>query len=271
MAMGLVRTAVHRFNLLAGYAAQLAFFLALTLVPFVAVTVTMAGRWLPVDVTSEVEQVVRDVLPPETHVDPADVFRWARSSASTGWLTASFFLALATSFNFTSTCLRGIRTAVTGEVKLEDTPWRSALSAAALVVVWAVTLLAAALLLFIEPTVERGMLGLHDFADLTISLLAASRVVLVAAFLFGATFVTYRLAPIGRVNAGRAAVAALATPLGWLAVSRGFSVVARRLWGGAHLYGSLGTMVLFLLWAYVNAWILLLGSFVLAPRARPRR
>jgi membrane protein len=84
--------------------------------------------------------------------------------------------------------------------------------------------------------------------------------------LFGATFLTYRLAPIPRVRRGRTAIAALATPLGWLAVSEGFSEVAPRLWSGAHLYGSLGSVVLFLLWAYFNAWTILLGSLVLIRR-----
>jgi membrane protein len=261
-------SAVHRFHLLAGFAAQLAFFLALSLVPFVAVTVTMAGRWLPLDVTAEVEQVLRDVLPAETHIDPADVFRWARSSASTGWLTASFFLAILTSFNFIATCLRGIRAAVTGEIKPDGTPWRSTLSAALLVVVWVLALLATALLLLVAPSVERGLLSLHELADLTISLVAAARVVVVAGMLFGATFLTYRLAPIPRVRAGRTVVAALATPLGWLLVSSGFSKLAPELWGGAQLYGTLGSVVLFLLWAYVNAWTMLLGSLVLI---RPRR
>jgi len=255
--------ALHRFTLLAGFAAQLAFFLALSLVPFVAVTVTMAGRWLPPDVTGEVEQVLGDVLPPETHVDPADVFRWARSSASTGWLTLSFVLAVATSFNFIATGLRGIRAAVTGEVKPDAAPWRSTLSAMLLVVVWVVTLLATALLLLVEPSVERGLLSLHDLADLTISLVAATRVAVVAAMLFGATFLTYRLAPVPRVRALRTMVAALVTPLGWLLVSSGFSKVALRLWGGAQLYGTLGSVVLFLLWAYCNAWTILLGSLVL--------
>ena len=266
MAWPWVSAAVHRFNLLAGFAAQLAFFLALTLMPFVAVTVTMAGRLLPLEVTGEIEQVLSDVLPPETHVDPADVFRWARSSAATGWLTASFFLAIATSFNFIATGLRGIRAAVTGEVKPDDTPWRSTLSAALLVVVWTVTLLATALLLLLEPSVERGLLSLHELADVTISLVAATRVGVVAAMLFGATFLTYRLAPIPRVPAGRTVLAALLTPLGWLLVSNGFSKVVPELWGGAQVYGTLGSVVLFLLWAYLNAWTILLGSLFLIRR-----
>jgi membrane protein len=267
MSGGWVRSLVRRFMLMAGYAAQVAFYLALALVPFVAVAVTLAGRLLPLGVSGEIEQVLRDVLPPATRVDPAVVFRWARSSASTGWLTVGFFVAVGTSFNFLATCLRGIRATVTGEVgRPAGAPHRSALSLVALLVTWVLALLGAALLLFLEPAVERGLLSLHEYADLTISLVAAARVSVVAVMLFGATFLTYRLAPIPRVRRGRTAIAALATPLGWLAVSEGFSEVAPRLWSGAHLYGSLGSVVLFLLWAYFNAWTILLGSLVLIRR-----
>ena len=43
------------------------------------------------------------------------------------------------------------------------------------------------------------------------------------------------------------------------------------LWKSTELYGTLGSVVLFLLWAYVMAWILLVGGLLLVrpDRARP--
>jgi hypothetical protein len=42
------------------------------------------------------------------------------------------------------------------------------------------------------------------------------------------------------------------------------------LWSAARLYGTLGSVVLFLIWAYLISWILLLGGLLLAQPARAR-
>jgi membrane protein len=260
-----VKGATQRFTLLTGFAAQVAFFLALTLVPLMAVTVTLVGRALPVDLTKELEQVLSGVLPDEAHINPVDVFGWARSSASTGWLTASFLFTLLTSFGFMTTCLRAIRAAVSGRDS-GGAVWHFTVGAAALVVVWVVALVATALLLFVAPSIERGLLDLPELSDVSLSAFAALRVLLMGAVLFGATYVMYRVAPIPRVRSWRVAVAALGASVGWLIVSKGFSEMVPRLWRGAQLYGTLGSVVLFLMWAYANAWILLVSSLVLMRR-----
>ncbi len=56
--------------------------------------------------------------------------------------------------------------------------------------------------------------------------------------------------------------------LGWIGASLGFSLAVPVLLGAARLYGALGSAVLFLIWAYLIAWILLLGRLLLA---RPLR
>ncbi len=265
MSIGWLKSTAQRFTLLTGFAAQLAFFLALTLVPLVAVTIALVGRALPVDLSAELEEVLSGVLPEAAHINPADVFSWARSSSSTGWLTASFLFTVLTAFTFMTTCLRAIRAAVNGRDS-GGAVWHFTVGAAALVLVWVVALIATALLLFVAPSIERGLLGLAELSDFSVSAFAALRVLLMGAILFGATFLMYRVAPIPRVSAWRVALAALGASAGWLLVSKGFSALVPRLLEGAQLYGTLGSVVLFLMWAYVNAWILVLGSLALIRR-----
>jgi uncharacterized BrkB/YihY/UPF0761 family membrane protein len=50
----------------------------------------------------------------------------------------------------------------------------------------------------------------------------------------------------------------------------GFSLAVPVLWSTARLYGTLGSVVLFLIWAHLIAWILLLGGVLLAPSAGRR-
>ena len=68
----------------------------------------------------------------------------------------------------------------------------------------------------------------------------------------------------------RVALVALLASLGWIGASLGFSLAVPILWSAARLYGTLGSVVLFLIWAYLIAWILLLGGLLLARPARAR-
>jgi hypothetical protein len=49
----------------------------------------------------------------------------------------------------------------------------------------------------------------------------------------------------------------------WIGVSLGFSLAVPILRGAARLYGTLGSVLLFLIWTYLIAWILLLGGLLL--------
>jgi membrane protein len=95
-------------------------------------------------------------------------------------------------------------------------------------------------------------------------------VVLIVAVLFGATYLTYRVVVGTRVGWFRVALAALLASLGWIGVSRAFSLAVPVLWKATQLYGTLGSVVLFMLWAYVMTWILLLGGLLFLRPGRGR-
>ena len=82
---------------------------------------------------------------------------------------------------------------------------------------------------------------------------------------------TYRVVVDPRTGRSRVVLAALLASLGWIGASRGFSLAVPVLWQATQLYETLGSMVLFLIWAYVMAWVILLGGFLLVrPPGRER-
>jgi len=249
-------------------ATEMAFYLALSLVPLVGVTIALVSRWLPYDLSASLEEVLRGVLPAASHVAPGEVLDWARSSASQGWLTIGFVVALWTSFRFMSLCIRSLGTLVSTGVRSPVKGWRSAVRSLLLLVVWIAALVATALFLLVAPAIERGLLRLPELSDLSLSAFSALRAVLIAGVLFCAIYLTYRVVVGARVGGLRTALAALLASLGWIAASRGFSLAVPVLWKSTQLYGTLGSVVLFLIWAYVMAWVLLLGGFLLV---RPGR
>jgi len=257
---------------LTSYAAEIAYFLALSLVPFLVITLTLGVRWVPLDLTAEIEEILGRILPVQAQIDPARVFEWARSSAASGWLPASIAVASITVLRFMFAVVAALSFIATRDDRLGPQMWRRVAAAALLVAVWAVSLLATALLLFVAPIVEGRLADLPEFADPSVSAFAALRVVTMAAILFVAIFLTYRFGPGDRIPASRAALAALLTAAGWLGTAQLFTALVPTLWSGAQVYGTLGSIVLFLTWAYVYAWILLAaGMLVIRPAPHRER
>ncbi len=266
MAWERTKAARARLALVDRAAAEMGFYLALSMVPLVGVAIALVSRWRPIDLSVSIEEVLRDVLPVEAHVGADQVLRWARSNASQGWVTTGFAVALWTSFRFMSLCIR-LLGAIVGV--FDEPPvraWRLMVRSLLLLVVWIVALVVTALSLLVMPAIERGWLHLRklsDLSDLSLSAIAVLQAFLVGGILFGAIFLTYRVVVGTRTDWRRLVLAALLASLGWIVASRGFSLVVPVLWKTTLLFGTLGSMTLFLIWAYVIASILLLGGFLL--------
>ena len=263
------KVTMARLALVDSAAAEVAFFLALSLVPFVGIAIALVSRWLPVGLSTSIGKVLHNVLPAESPV-AGEVLRWARYSASKGWLTVGFLLALWSSFRFMSLCLRALGSMISGDVRSSAWTWRSTARSLLLLAVWMVALVATALFLLEAPSIQHGLLRLPALSDLSSSVFSTLRVLLVPGILFGAIWLTYRVVAGTRAGSLRVALVALLASLGWIGASLGFSLAVPVLWGAARLYGTLGSVVLFLIWAYLIAWILLLGGLLLARPGRAR-
>jgi uncharacterized BrkB/YihY/UPF0761 family membrane protein len=67
--------AAARLGLADSAAAEMAFYLAMSLVPLVGVAIALVSRWLPLDLTAPIEEVLRAVLPAASNVAPGEC--WA--------------------------------------------------------------------------------------------------------------------------------------------------------------------------------------------------
>lgn len=269
MDLARVKALMTRLGPLNSAAAELAYFLALGLVPFVGIAIILASIWLPGGLSASIGKVLSDVMPGSPVA--GEVMGWARSSANRGWLTAGFLLALWSSFRFTSRCVGALGAIISGEIRSSEWSWRAAARSLLLLVVWMVALLATALFLLVTPFIERGLLRPSAMSGVSSRAFVMAQVLLVPGILFGAIWLTYRV--IGGTRAGpfRVLLATLLVTLGWIVATLGFSAAVPLLWSAARLYGSLGSVVLFLIWANVIAWILLLGGFLLSSSDRTRR
>jgi membrane protein len=256
------KVVMARLALLDSAAAEVAFFLALSLVPFVGLAVAVLGHWSSAGLSASIGKVLSDVLPAQSPV-AGEALLWARS-ASKGWLTIGFLLALWSSFRFMSLCVQALSSMSSGDVRPSSWSWHSTARSLLLLAVWMVALVATAVFLLVTPSIEHGLLGLPVLSVLSSSVFSVLRVLFVPGILFTAIWLTYRMVAGTRTGWLRVALVALLASVGWIGASLGFSLVVSVLWSAARLYSTLGSIVLFLIWAYLNAWILLLGGFLLA-------
>jgi len=264
------RTPAVRLSLLSAFAAELAFYFALAVVPFLGITLALVGRWLPSEVLQSAEGIVVGVLPGEAGVDAAEVANWARGAGG-GWLSAGFLIAVWTSFRFMSTGMRALSFLIAADPLAPPPRWQASLRAVVLMLVWMAALIATAVLVVAAPQIDELLLGLPRYAELSVSMWAALRAVLLGLILFVALALTYQAVPGLAAGGGRVALAALVASAGWFALGTGFSMAVPVLWQGTALSGTLASVVLFLLWAWGNGWIFLLGGLLLARPARIAR
>ena len=240
-----------------GFAAEMAFYFALSLVPFLALTSVAAVAWLPPGVGGPLADTMIRELAPEAGLDAAAISGWVGSVQISGWLAAGVLLAVWSSFRFMAACVRAL--ARLGGVEPVD--WRHRLrsiaSAAFLLLVWMLALLLLSFVILVAPPLEETLAQGGWLVRGTLSAGALSRA-MAAVVLLAVIALTYRTIPGTQARGWRLwLMSGLATG-GWIAAGWVVTGLLPALLHGQTLYGALGTFVLFLLWSYANAWVLLL-------------
>ncbi len=84
----------------------------------------------------------------------------------------------------------------------------------------------------------------------------------------------YSIVPTQRLRLRDALPGTVAATMGWLAASIGFSVYVENFSKYTLLYGSIGAMIVLMLWLYLTGAVLIMGSelnaVIYAYRTRPQ-
>ena len=248
-------------------AAEMAFYFALSFVPFLGLTAVAAIAWLPPELGEPLAGALAAVFPSEASLDPAALARWVGSTRRSGWVAAGVLLAVWSSFRFMSAGVRALAE-LGGADRLDlRHRLRSLVSALVLMILWLLALLTSSFVLLVAPGLRETLLATGWIAGRDLSVASLVRV-LAAAVLLAAITATYRMIPGLGARGRRLWIGAGLATAGWLGVAE----VARRLlpalWSGQDLYGALGSFVLFLLWCWANAWVILACGLLAGRKAR---
>ncbi len=255
---------------LGSYAAEMAFYLALCLVPFLGLTAVAAMAWLPNQLGEPLADTLIRVFAPEAGLDAAAIAAWVGSVRSSGWLAVGVLIALWGSFRFMVACVKGL-SSLGGAARNLKHRLLSIASAVFLMIVWMAALLLLSFVILVAPALEETLVQGGYLAPGAATAATLSRA-MAAVVLLLTVALTYRAIP-GLKPRGWLLwlMAALATG-GWMFAGWIVTKLLPSLWGSQSFYGALGSFLVFLLWAYVNAWLLLACGLLsgLAPReARP--
>ena len=249
-------------------AAGVAFYAILAVFPGIAATIALWGIiGDPALALAQMEEFQALI--------PADVYRLLAGQlvklSTTDGLTLGWASLL--SFGFALWSARaGVAALMQGLNAIYDAPNRSGLShyvRALLLTLSLIGVLLVAMGCIVVLPVVLAYLPLGPWANLGVELVRwfVGIAVLVAGFA-----VIYRLGPnLQGARPRLISPGALFAVVGWLAASTGFSVYLQNFGNYNEVYGSLGAVIVMLMWLFISAYLVLLGGALNAELARARR
>ncbi|KDE50260.1 MULTISPECIES: YihY/virulence factor BrkB family protein [Geobacillus] len=236
--------------------AELAYYFLLSLFPFLLFLMTLLA-YLPIP-HEDVLEVVRQYAPKEAlHLIEANVRR-LMDEQNGELLSLSIIGAIWSASNGMSAIMRAFNRAYDVE---EDRPFWVARSLSVVLTLGMIVVIVVALVL---PVFGR-MIGLFLFSALGLSqqfldVWNAFRWVTSSLLLFAVFTALYYFAPNKQLRCVNVVRGALFATAGWIATSLAFAYYVNNFANYTAMYGSLGGMIVLMVWFYLSGMILVLGG-----------
>ncbi|MGG0184897.1 YihY/virulence factor BrkB family protein [Bacillus rhizoplanae] len=240
----------------AGLSAQLAYFFLLSIFPALVFLITLLG-YIPIQ--------TEDVLGFLQNYAPEDVLSLIETNVDTivseqnGGLLSFGLLAM---LYFASNGVNAVMKAFNRAYDINET--RSYIATRALSVVLTLATIFMIVFALILPVFGQvigsaifKILGLsHEFSFVW----SIVRLLLSFLVLFGLFCFLYKFAPNRHVNRREVITGALFATIGWIVASYSFAFYVDHFGNYSNTYGSLGAIIILILWFYLTGWVILLGG-----------
>lgn len=241
-----------------GLAAQLAYFFLLSLFPFLLFLLTLIG-YFPID-----EQSVIDLIATYAPSQIGDLIHENVSllvnQRNGGLLSVSIIGTVWAASNAVNALIRAFNKAY--EVKEN----RSFITARLIAIVLMIAMVMIIIIAFLLPIFGR-MIGVYLFSlfGLSANFISVWETLrwLISSIIFFIVFLAlYKLAPNTKVRIGNMVWGALFATVFWQLVSLGFSFYVSTMGNYSATYGSLGAVIVLMIWFYISGIIIMIGGII---------
>lgn len=254
---GVIRGFLKRFNEdhVGAYAAQSAYFILLSFIPFVLLLVTL------VQYTPLTQEIVTDAL---VGLVPTEFSSFIKGIVSEVFGKSPAFVPLSAVIALWSAG-KGINSLTNGLnciYRVEETRGyvinrlRSTLYTLIFVLAVALTLI----LLVFGNQIQAGIAAKFPMIAKVTSFIIGMRTFITLAMLCAVFLLIYKFVPNRRASFKSQFPGAIVSSVAWSIFSLAFSIYIDFAPGTVNMYGSLTTLVLIMLWLYFCMWIVLIGA-----------
>ena len=243
-------------NDVTGLAAQIAYYFLLSLFPLLIFTVTLLP-YLPVE-QADLLGVVRDFAPGETMSMIEDTLQDVMSNRNSGLLSVSIIATMWSASNGMNAIVKSLNRAYdVGETRsFIVTRLMSILLTLGMILVFVVALL----LPVFGKQIGLLLFSQFGFSEQFLSVWNAIRWAISPIILFIVFVGLYYFAPSKRIKCLSAFPGAIFATLGWVLVSLAFSFYVGSFGNYSATYGSIGGIIVLMIWFYLTGIIIMIGG-----------
>lgn len=243
-------------NDVTGMAAQLAYFFLLSLFPLLIFIVTLLP-YTPLT-QQDIFNLIKDFAPEETFTMIQKTLNEVLASRSGSLLSIGIIGTVWSASNGMNALMRSLNRAY------DVTEERSFIVARGLAIVFTFAMIFVFILALLLPVFGKqlGMFVFSNFdqSGLFLKIWGVLRWVLSPVILFVVFLGIYYLAPSLKIKCTTAVPGAIFASLGWIIVSLGFSFYVSNFGNYTSTYGSIGGIIVLMLWFYISAIIIMVGG-----------
>ncbi|MDQ0175650.1 membrane protein [Bacillus chungangensis] len=267
--MTMMQIFIDRFikNDIIGLAAQLSYFFILSLFPLLIFLVTLIP-YLPIT-QEDMIGLIRDFAPVQTMDFLETTLAEIMSNRSSGLLSFGIIGTIWSASNGMNAVIKALNRAYNAEER------RPFLIARGMSIILTIGMIIVIIIVLVLPVFGK-QIGKYLFHNLGFSmefvaLWNALRWVVTPIVLFLVFQVLYFLAPSEKIRWKSVRPGAVFASIGWIIVSLGFSSYISNFGNFTAAYGSLGGMIVLMLWLYLSGMILMIGGELNAVLAESKK
>ena len=238
-------------------ASSIAYSFFLAIFPGILFFFTLIPYFPIPNLQTEVFSLLRDVLPPQSYDAAYTTIADVLNNKNSGLLSFGFFAALLFATNGTSSLLSNFGQTIHRKESVEF--WRLYLYSLLLTIIFSAVFIAGIISIVMTQSVTDFMVGKDWIQQANADLLQNTRWMVLLGTLLLSVSALYFFSPMRKGQWGFFSVGALFATALIIASSSGFSYYVDNFSQYNRLYGSIGTLMVIMLWIYINAFVLIIG------------